>query len=177
MYSAFFVAENCWDQTKEKRNKKQHMTYGSGASPSYQGGEEENKNRHGLSNRHSPYQNSNNYSPPPVSGSYAQQQTQVMEDTMRTHYETEATSAAVLSQMRTQRGQLQGAHDNVWEMRQAAEQAKKDISSMVKKARQKKLRLQIIIAVLAALDFILFIRLLSCGGSFFCRKSSSSSNY
>eukprot|EP00979_Chaetoceros_neogracilis_P001947 scaffold349_cov267-Chaetoceros_neogracile.AAC.42 len=111
---------------KQYRNE-QIMSYGSG-SPSYQRDEE--KNRSGLSNRHSPYQNSTNYSPPPVSGSYAQQQTQVIEDSMRAHYETEATSAAVLSQMRTQRGQLQGAHDNVWEMRQAAEKAKMDISSM-----------------------------------------------
>jgi len=91
--------------------------------------------------------------------------------------QTESTSGAVLSQMRTQRGQLEGAHENVWEMRQAAEKAKKDISTMVKKARQKKFRLQIIAAVLAAVDFFLFVRLVSCGGSFFCRKSSSSSSY
>lgn len=43
-----------------------------------------------LSNRYqsgSSYQSSHNYQPPSVSGTYAQQQTQVMEDTMRTHYE------------------------------------------------------------------------------------------
>jgi hypothetical protein len=58
------------------------MSYGSG-SPHGDG----EKNRTGLSNRYSPYQNQEKYNPPVVSGSYAQQQTQVMEDTMRTHYE------------------------------------------------------------------------------------------
>jgi len=78
--------------------------------------------------------------------------------------------------MRTQRGQLQGANDNVWEMRQAAEKAKKDITHISAKVRQKKLRLQMIVALLAAIDFFLFIRLVQCGGSFFCKRSSSSSS-
>lgn len=134
-------------------------------------GTKDNSNRTGLSNRYSPYQNSVNYNPPAVSGSYVQQQTQVLEDTMRTHYETEATSAAVLSQMKAQRGQLKGAHDNVWEMRQAAEKAKTDISVMIKKARQRKIRLQAIAALLASVDFLLLIRLIQCGGSFFCHRN------
>ena len=83
---------------------------------------------------------------------------------------TEATSAAVLSQLKAQRGQLKGAHENVWEMRQAAEKAKTDISSMIKKARQKKMRLQAIATILASIDFLLLIRLIQCGGSFFCRR-------
>lgn len=137
-------------------------------------------NDSGLNNRYtssSPtsYQNSTSpsYRPPNVSGSYAQQQTQVMEDTMRTHYETEATSAAVLSQLRTQRGQLDGANANVWEMRQAAERAKKDITSMAKKVRKKKMRLQMIAIVLAVVDFMLFVRLVQCGGSFYCKRRSN----
>jgi|EP01083_Nonionella_stella_P014356 hypothetical protein len=140
-------------------------------------------NDSGLNNRYnssSPtsYQNSTSpsYRPPKVSGSYAQQQTQVMEDTMRTHYETEATSAAVLSQLRTQRGQLDGANKNVWEMRQAAERAKKDITSMAKKVRKKKMRLQMIAIVLAVVDFVLFVRLVQCGGSFYCKRRNYSNN-
>ncbi len=96
---------------------------------------------------------------------------------MRTHYETEATSAAVLSQLRTQRGQLEGANSNVWEMRQAAEKAKKDITAMAKKQRKKKLRLQMIAVILAVVDFLLFVRLVQCGGSFFCKRRSSSNSY
>lgn len=154
------------------------MSFGSGNGSPYSGNEQ--RNQDGLSNRYSsPYQKSGSggggYNPP-SNVSYAQQQTAVMEDTMRTHYETEATSAAVLAQMRTQRGQLQGAHDNVWEMRQAAEKAREDISIMAKKVRRKKMRLQMVAAFLAVLDFILFVRLIQCGGSFFCKKSSSSSN-
>uniref|UniRef100_A0A7S3QDT0 t-SNARE coiled-coil homology domain-containing protein n=1 Tax=Chaetoceros debilis TaxID=122233 RepID=A0A7S3QDT0_9STRA len=140
-------------------------------------------NDSGLNNRYnssSPtsYQNSTSpsYRPPKVSGSFAQQQTQVMEDTMRTHYETEATSAAVLSQLRTQRGQLDGANTNVWEMRQAAERAKKDITSMAKKVRKKKMRLQMIVIVLAVVDFVLFVRLIQCGGSFYCKRRNYSNN-
>ncbi len=78
--------------------------------------------------------------------------------------------------MQTQRQQLQGAHGNVWEMRQAAEKAKHDITALIKKAREKKLRLQIIILVLAAIDFLLFMRLVQCGGSFFCRRRGNYNN-
>lgn len=73
--------------------------------------------------------------------------------------------------MKAQRGQLKGAHDNVWEMRQAAEKAKTDISVMIKKARQRKIRLQAIAALLASVDFLLLIRLIQCGGSFFCHRN------
>ncbi len=114
------------------------MPYGTGSHHRNDGGL---NNRHGATSPTS-YQNSppSSYQPPQVSGTYAQQQTQVMEDTMRTHYETEATSAAVLSQLRTQRGQLEGANSNVWEMRQAAEKAKKDITAMAKKTEKKEIK-------------------------------------
>ncbi len=93
--------------------------------------------------------------------------------------QTESTAGNVLNQMQTQRQQLQGAQGNVWEMRQSAEKAKRDIIAMVKKARQKKLKLQVIAIGLALVDFFLLVRLLQCGGSFFCKSrysSSSSSN-
>jgi len=133
-----------------------------------------------LSNRYQSgpsYQSSHNYQPPSVSGTYAQQQTQIMEDTMRTNYEAANTVGNVLSQMHGQRQQLTGAHENVWEMRQAAEKAKKDLTSMVKQARKKKLKLQIIAAGLAFIDFVLFLRLLKCGGSFFCKNRGYNNNY
>ena len=59
--------------------------HGEGVSSPYNNDKDKN-NRYASSPS---YQNSNygGYSPPAVSGSYAQQQTQVMEDTMRTHYE------------------------------------------------------------------------------------------
>ena len=140
------------------------------------------------------------YQPPAAAGaSYAQQQTNVMEDTMRTHYEvclwfqslwlinsfsqiiktylqTEGTAATVLAQMTTQRQQLEGASDNVWQMRQAAQKAKDDITLMANRQRAKKMRLQMIAAGLALIDFLLFIRLIQCGGGFFCKSSSSSSS-
>lgn len=69
-----------------------------------------------------------------------------------------------------------GAHDNVWEMRQAAEKAKQDITIMAKKVRRKKRRLQAVAILLAFVDFILFIRLIECGGSFFCKKKNNGNN-
>lgn len=157
------------------------MAYGSGGASPYSGNNQ--RSQDGLSNRYSsPYQKTTSpdggrgYNPPSAGATYAQQQTQTVEDTMRTHYETEATSAAVLTQMRAQRGQLQGAHDNVWEMRQAAEKAKQDITIMAKKVRRKKRRLQAVAILLAFVDFILFIRLIECGGSFFCKKKNNGNN-
>lgn len=90
---------------------------------------------------------------------------------MRTHYNAEGTAATVLSQLTTQRQQLTGAKENVWEMRQAAEKAKKDLSALAAKQRWKKQRLQMIAATLAVLDLFLFARLVRCGGSFFCSQS------
>jgi len=118
------------------------------------------------------YQASGNYQPPVVKGTYAEQQNQVMEDTMRTHYNAEGTAATVLSQLTTQRQQLTGAHENVWEMRQATEKAKKDLSTLAAKQRWKKQRLQLIAAALAVTDFFLFVRLVRCGGSFFCKQQT-----
>eukprot|EP00567_Pseudictyota_dubia_P016272 CAMPEP_0197439626 /NCGR_PEP_ID=MMETSP1175-20131217/6332_1 /TAXON_ID=1003142 /ORGANISM="Triceratium dubium, Strain CCMP147" /LENGTH=82 /DNA_ID=CAMNT_0042969573 /DNA_START=14 /DNA_END=259 /DNA_ORIENTATION=+ len=82
------------------------MKYGSGSplwgesdglSSKQQGrGSGELKNRYeGKS-----YQNSagGSYQPPKVSGTYAEKQTQITEDTLRTHYEAEGTAATVLSQ-------------------------------------------------------------------------------
>ncbi len=65
------------------------MAYGSGGGSPYTGSNQ--RNQDGLSNRYSsPYQKSGGGSYSPPSANYAQQQTQIMEDTMRTHYEVSA---------------------------------------------------------------------------------------
>jgi hypothetical protein len=112
-----------------------------------------------------------NYQPPKQQTGlvYAEQQTHIMEDTMRKQYETEGIAQTVLSQMTTQRHQLQGAHGNVWEMREATEKAKRELMDLQVKWRAKKRRLQMIIAILGLIDLLLFVRLVQCGGSFFCR--------
>eukprot|EP00816_Leptocylindrus_hargravesii_P001089 CAMPEP_0196813750 /NCGR_PEP_ID=MMETSP1362-20130617/38843_1 /TAXON_ID=163516 /ORGANISM="Leptocylindrus danicus, Strain CCMP1856" /LENGTH=164 /DNA_ID=CAMNT_0042190111 /DNA_START=9 /DNA_END=503 /DNA_ORIENTATION=+ len=101
-------------------------------------------------------------------GTYQEQQSHLVEDSLKTNYEAEGTAAAVLSQMTTQRYQLKAAHDDVWEMREATEKAKRELADMHAKSRKKKQRLQMIIAVLAVTDTFLLLRLLRCGGSFFC---------
>jgi len=87
---------------------------------------------------------------------------------MKTHYEAEGTAAAVMSQMTTQRHQLQRAHDDVAGTRMKGEQAKRELDDLINKVRRKKRRLYAIIAMLGAVDALLFLRILQCGGSFFC---------
>lgn len=152
------------------------MVYGSGAPLWGKNGESliSQQDQHynsTLNNRGSYQQQGGNYQPPLSSGVvYAEQQTHIMEDSMRKQYETEGIAQTVLSQMTTQRQQLQGANDNVWEMREATEKAKRELMDLQVKWRAKKRRLQMIIAVLTAIDFLLFVRLIQCGGSFFCRR-------
>mmetsp|Transcript_7429 Transcript_7429/g.16238 ORF Transcript_7429/g.16238 Transcript_7429/m.16238 type:complete len:151 (+) Transcript_7429:272-724(+) len=136
--------------------------WGRGGSRPQQRGSGEFRNRYeGQS-----YQNSgaSGYNPP----SYADQQTQHVEDAMKTHYEAEGTAAAVMSQMTTQRHQLQRAHDDVAGTRMKGEQAKRELDDLINKVRRKKRRLYAIIAMLGAVDALLFLRILQCGGSFFC---------
>lgn len=150
--------------------------YGSGAPLWGKGGDEQEGTKGSgggtLNNRYqsqSYQQGGGSYQPPKVSGTYAEQQTGVMEDTMKTHYEAEGTAATVLSQMTTQRYQLQGAHDNVYEMRETTEKAKRELADLAAKTRKKKMRLYMVIAALSLTDLLLFARIVQCGGSFFCR--------
>eukprot|EP00560_Eucampia_antarctica_P003186 CAMPEP_0197836492 /NCGR_PEP_ID=MMETSP1437-20131217/29168_1 /TAXON_ID=49252 ORGANISM="Eucampia antarctica, Strain CCMP1452" /NCGR_SAMPLE_ID=MMETSP1437 /ASSEMBLY_ACC=CAM_ASM_001096 /LENGTH=135 /DNA_ID=CAMNT_0043442707 /DNA_START=185 /DNA_END=592 /DNA_ORIENTATION=+ len=126
----------------------------------------------GLNNRHQGgYQSgAGSYQPPRVAGDYAEQQTGVVEDTMRTHYQTEGTAATVLSQMTTQRNQLEGAHNDVHNMKETTEKAKNELINLIAKVRAKKRKLQLIVAALSAIDLFLFFRIAVCGGSFFCRR-------
>lgn len=121
----------------------------------------------GLNNRFNSYQQGGgSYVPPGMT--YAEQQTNVLEDTVKTHYEAESTAANVLTQLHTQRHQLQGAHDDVWDMRITAEEAKRELANLAAKNRQKKMRLYAMIAALAVTDLLLFLRIAHCRGSFFC---------
>ena len=134
--------------------------YGSGAPLWGQSGKVSNANNNSAYQAPS-YGNRNN-------DSYEQQQTKVVEDSLKTNYDAEGTAAAVLSQMTTQRYQLQSAHDDVWQMREATEKAKRELADMYAKSQAKKRKLQMVIAALAITDAILFFRLLKCGGSFIC---------
>jgi ribosomal protein L3 len=113
------------------------------------------------------YQNSQGYQPS-ATQTFAEHQTSVLHDTVKTQYQTEETAQAVLSQLHTQRHQLGAAADDVWEMRIATEQAKRELQALKDKHMSKKRRLYTIIGVLGAIDFILFLRLIQCHGSFIC---------
>lgn len=144
------------------------QSFGSGA-PGWGGGGSRHQQQRGsgeFRNRYEgqsgqSYQNS-------TSGGYAEQQTATVEDTMKAHYEAEGTAAAVMSQLNTQRHQLQRAHDDVGDTRMKGEQAKRELDELINKVRRKKRRLQVIIAMLATADLLLFLRIAQCGGSFFC---------
>lgn len=99
---------------------------------------------------------------------YASEQTKTLEDSAKTYHEAEDTANRVLQQMNTQRQQIGNAHDNVWEMRQATEQAKRELIELQKKYQHKKRRLYVWIAVLALTDFLLLLRIIQCHGNFYC---------
>ena len=117
-----------------------------------------------------------NYQAPQLSGTYAEQQTQVMEDAMKTHVNAETTANNVLAKLHAQRHQLQNANDDTWEMRQNVATAQRELKELQQKAWAKKRRLYMIIGLLATVDLMLFFRIVQCGGSFFCRHYSSSSS-
>lgn len=153
------------------------QSFGSGA-PGWGGGGSRHQQQRGsgeFRNRYEgqsgqSYQNSTSggYQPYQPQGAYAEQQTATVEDTMKAHYEAEGTAAAVMSQLNTQRHQLQRAHDDVGDTRMKGEQAKRELDELINKVRRKKRRLQVIIAMLATADLLLFLRIAQCGGSFFC---------
>eukprot|EP00980_Cylindrotheca_fusiformis_P028212 scaffold22586_cov138-Cylindrotheca_fusiformis.AAC.32 len=100
----------------------------------------------GLNNRFNSYQKSGSYVPP--GQGYAEQQTNVLSDTVKTQYQTENTANAVLQQLNTQRQQIQGANDDVWDMRNATEATKRELRELQEKYRARKRKLYMYIAVL-----------------------------
>ena len=111
-----------------------------------------------------------NYKPPQVTGNYAEQQTQVVEDTMRTQIQAETTANNGLASMVGQKQQLQNANDDTWAMRTNVANAQRELKELQQKAFMKKQRLYMIIGLLSTVDVILFFRIVQCGGSFFCRR-------
>lgn len=120
-----------------------------------------------LNSRYQSYQQgAGSYVPP--GATYAEQQTNVLQSSVQTQYQAEEKAATVLNQLHTQRHQLQGAHNDVGKMREATDQAKREIEDLAAKNRRKRMRLYGIIGGLAAADILLFFRIVRCGGSFFC---------
>lgn len=158
------------------------MAYGSG-KPSWSRGDFEDgvptrRHHSGNSAASGSYQHgaaggeTNNYQPPQLTttGKYTEQQTNIVEDTMRTHVAAETTANTVLATLHAQRQQLQNANDDTWQMRTNVAAAQRELRELQKKAWQKKQRLYIIIGILGFVDVILFFRIVQCGGSFFCRR-------
>jgi hypothetical protein len=119
-----------------------------------------------LNNRYQSYQQGGSYVPP--GRTYAEKQTNILQDSVQTQFQAEEKANAVLSHMHVQRHQLQGARDDVWEMQDATAKAKREIADLAARYRRKRHRLYAIIAVLSIADLLLFVRLVECGGSFFC---------
>ena len=115
------------------------------------------------------YQHSS-YQAPQMQGTYAEQQTGVVEDTVRTHIQAETTANNVLETMQAQRQQLQNANEDTWNMRTNVANAQRELRELQQKAWKKKQRLYAIIGMLGAVDLLLFLRIVQCGGSFFCRR-------
>jgi hypothetical protein len=127
-----------------------------------------NNDSNNLSSRYHSYQQGAGTYSPPGRTTYAEQQTNVILDSVKTQYQAEAAANSVLSQMHVQRHQIKGAHDDVWKMREATESAKREIEDLAMRKRQHRCRLYAIISILALADFLLLLRIIKCGGSFFC---------
>lgn len=145
--------------------------FGSGTPDWNKGGNSSNtssgNSAGGLSNRYNSYQQGSASHVPPGQ-TYADTQTNVLHDTVKTQYATEGAASSVMNQLHQQRQQIQGAHDDIWETREAAEVAKRELSDLAAKNRKKKQKLYTIIAVLGFVDAALFWRIVRCHGSFFC---------
>ncbi|KAL7523606.1 hypothetical protein ACHAXR_000253 [Thalassiosira sp. AJA248-18] len=134
------------------------MAYGSGKPAWARGGDVED----GIPNRRSNANSGNSngsyqrgggesgggqqqygYQPPQVTGTYAEQQTQVVDDTMRTHVQAETTANNVLGILSAQRQQLQNANDDTWAMRTNVAAAQRELKELQQKAWKKKQRLYV----------------------------------
>eukprot|EP00527_Entomoneis_sp_CCMP2396_P008440 CAMPEP_0198146788 /NCGR_PEP_ID=MMETSP1443-20131203/31409_1 /TAXON_ID=186043 /ORGANISM="Entomoneis sp., Strain CCMP2396" /LENGTH=137 /DNA_ID=CAMNT_0043810865 /DNA_START=55 /DNA_END=468 /DNA_ORIENTATION=- len=103
---------------------------------------------------------------PPVH--YAKDQTKSLEDTTRIFHQADETATKVLSTMTHQRNQIEGAHEDVHDMRHAMKKAKEELMELQQKYRLRKQKLYVTIFLLGLTDFLLLVRLLQCHGSFFC---------
>ena len=84
--------------------------------------------------------------------------------------QAETTANTVLATLHGQRQQLQNANDDTWQMRTNVALAQRELKDLQHKAWLKKRRLYGVIGVLGFVDLMLFVRIVQCGGSFFCRR-------
>ncbi|KAL3808187.1 hypothetical protein ACHAXA_009542 [Cyclostephanos tholiformis] len=110
----------------------------------------------------------NDYHPPQLS--YYERQSKVVEESMRTYMRAENTASNVILTLQMQRQKLQKANDDTWKIRSNAIKAQQQLKELQQKAWKKKQCLYAIIAMLAFVDYVLFVRIIQCGGSFFCRR-------
>jgi hypothetical protein len=134
------------------------MAYGSGA-PSWSRGREGSSNLNNRFNGPSSYQaggGNAEYTPPMVSRTYADQQTHVMEDTMKTLYEVENTAGNVQGQLYTQRQQLEGTSRTVNEMRDATERSRREIAELTAKRDKKRYQLLTVVGMyIISIDLVM----------------------
>ncbi|KAL7441576.1 hypothetical protein ACHAXH_010009 [Discostella pseudostelligera] len=152
------------------------MSYGSGKPAWARGGDNED----GVPvNRRSPgigggsgdsYQNDVGYRPPQLGQTYAEQQSHILDDTMRTHVHAESTANTLLATLHSQRQQLQNANEDTRQMRSNVAEASRELKELQRKVMARKRKLYIMIGMLALVDTMLFLRIVQCGGSFFCRS-------
>mmetsp|Transcript_565 Transcript_565/g.806 ORF Transcript_565/g.806 Transcript_565/m.806 type:complete len:148 (-) Transcript_565:51-494(-) len=146
--------------------------FGSGTPDWSKGGDSSNPssgNSAGLNNRYNSYQQGSgpgSYQPP--GQTFADKQTNVLHETVKTQYAAEGTAATVMNQLQQQRQQIQGARDDLWETKETTEIAKRELADLAAKNRRKKRKLYFIIALLSITDTLLFLRIAKCRGSFFC---------
>ena len=118
-----------------------------------------------MTNRFNSYQQGSYVAP---GLSYAEGQTQGLGETLQTQYEAEATANHVLSTLHAQRNQLRTADGDVLDMRNATEETKRELRDLQAKYRARKRKLYGFISLLGLVDALLFYRIASCRGSFFC---------
>ncbi|KAL3764699.1 hypothetical protein ACHAWU_001529 [Discostella pseudostelligera] len=116
------------------------------------------------------YQNDTGYRPPQLGLTYAEQQSHILDDTMRTHVHAESTANTLLATLHSQRQQLQNANEDTRQMRSNVAEASRELKELQRKVMARKRKLYIMIGMLALADTMLFLRIVQCGGSFFCRS-------
>lgn len=109
--------------------------------------------------------NASGYQPPVF---YASDQTAILNDTTKTFYQTDEVAGRVLDQLTSQRQQILHAGDDVFQMQNTAQIAKKELETLRMKYRRKKQQLYMWIAVLSITDLLLFLRMIQCHGNFYC---------
>jgi predicted RNase H-like nuclease (RuvC/YqgF family) len=89
---------------------------------------------------------------------------------MRTHVHAESTANTLLATLHSQRQQLQNANEDTRQMRSNVSEASRELKELQRKVMARKRKLYMMIGALALVDTMLFLRIVQCGGSFFCRS-------